>query len=70
MGMTNQRGCRFFRDPEGTQFGRGIGYCDLGVVWSICDGDMKYCEKPDVMIKTLFEEQKRAAEKSSTRFQI
>ncbi len=63
--MIQKQGCKFFRDPEGAQFGRGIGYCDLGVIWSICDGDMRFCEKPDVMIKVLFEERQRRIEHSS-----
>jgi len=68
-GMANKRGCRYFRDPEGLHFGRGIGYCGLGVIWSICDGDVRFCESPDVMIRSLYEERKRGAERSIASFQ-
>jgi len=64
IGMLTKRGCRFYRDPDGTHFGRGIGYCDLSVIWSICDGDVKFCESPDVMIRSLCEEWKRGADRS------
>jgi hypothetical protein len=67
MGMTRKEGCRFYRNPEGHYFGRGIGYCDLGVIWSICDGDVKFCESPDVMIRSLCEEWKRGTERSVAR---
>jgi len=63
MGMLMKRGCRFYRDTDSPNFGRGIGYCDLGVIWSICDGDVKFCESPDVMIRFLFEERKRGTER-------
>jgi len=62
--MTQKRGCRFYRDTDSPNFGRGIGYCDLGVIWSICDGDIKFCEKPDEMIRSLCEEWKRGVERS------
>ncbi|MBM4340018.1 MAG: hypothetical protein FJ110_10765 [Deltaproteobacteria bacterium] len=66
--MTNLRGCRFFRDLDGLHFGRGIGYCDLGVIWSICDGDVRFCESPDVMVRSLCEEWRRGAERSVASF--
>lgn len=34
--------------------GLGIGYCDLGVVWAICDGDIKFCEEPDALIRNFY----------------
>ncbi len=61
--MVKKQGCRFYRDAEGAQFGLGIGYCDLGVIWSICDGDVKYCEMPHEMIRIFSEEWKRKAER-------
>jgi hypothetical protein len=39
--------------------GPGIGYCDLGVVWAICDGDMKFCEEPDALIRNFYIEWRR-----------
>lgn len=70
MGMTNKKGCQFFRDPDGIYFGRGIGYCDLGVVWSICDGDIKFCETPQEMIRVFCEEWKRGGKSEGTRCRI
>ena len=40
-------------------FNSGIGYCDLGVIWTICDGDIKFCEKPNVLAGCLLEWDKR-----------
>ncbi len=54
--MTIKRPCQFYRNPDSLYFGQGIGYCDLGVIWSICNGDIKFCEKPDEMIRLLYEE--------------
>jgi len=70
MGMSKKGCCRFYRDPDGVHFGRGIGYCDLGVIWSICDGDVRFCEKPDVMIRVLFEERNRGADRSALHTQL
>jgi len=64
--MTQKRGCRFFRNPDGHYFGRGIGYCDLGVIWSICDGDIKFCEKPQEMIQLFYEEHRKKTERQPT----
>jgi len=27
--------------------GQGIGYCDIDGLTAICDGDTRFCEKPD-----------------------
>jgi uncharacterized protein YuzB (UPF0349 family) len=36
--------------------GCGIGYCDFDSIWAICDGDIQFCEKPDYLIKNLYDE--------------
>jgi len=37
MEMTGKRGRQFYRPPDNAHFGHGIGHCDLGVIWSICE---------------------------------
>jgi hypothetical protein len=39
--------------------GRGIGYCDLDGNITICDGDVSFCEKPDVLKKYPLDQKKR-----------
>ena len=62
--MKKENCCAFFRDSDNLSMGRGIGYCDLGVVWTICDGDVRFCEKPDALIQYLSDWNKR--EKAKT----
>ncbi len=52
--MKNEKRCLFYRKSDNPCLGPGIGYCDLGVVWAICDGDMKYCEEPAALIKNFY----------------
>jgi len=58
MDLSMRRSCRFYRDTGRPNFGNGIGCCDLGVFWSICEGDVKFCEDPNAMIRVLFNEWK------------
>jgi len=46
--------CIFHRESNHPSLGRGIGYCDLGLVWAICDGDIKFCEEPEAFIRNLY----------------
>ncbi|MCX8117555.1 MAG: hypothetical protein N3G78_06480 [Desulfobacterota bacterium] len=62
--MVKKHSCRFFRHAEGTHFGLGIGYCDLGVIWSICDGDVKFCETPQEMIRVFRKDWERRMERA------
>jgi len=59
MEMGIERKCMFYRKSDNRVTGSGIGYCDLGVVWAICDGDVKFCEEPDAMIKNFYIEWER-----------
>jgi hypothetical protein len=36
--------------------GQGIGYCDLDSMTSICDGDIRFCEKLDALGQQLMKE--------------
>jgi len=47
--MSTSGKCKFYRDSEGIGMGRGIGHCDLDGYQTICDGDIKFCEKPDAL---------------------
>jgi len=57
--MGTEKGCLFYRKSDNPSMGPGIGYCDLGVVWAICDGDMKFCEEPDALIRNFYIEWRR-----------
>jgi hypothetical protein len=39
--------------------GIGIGYCDLDGNQAVCDGDIPFCEKPDVLKKYLIDREKK-----------
>jgi|GEM_PF-2452661 len=62
--MGTEKKCSFYRKSDNSNLGHGIGYCDLGVVWAICDGDMKLCEEPSALIKNIYVEWNRS--KAST----
>ncbi len=47
--MGEEKKCPFFRQPEGLSFGKGIGYCDIDSGSATCEGDVKFCEKPDAL---------------------
>lgn len=55
--MSLGRNCIFYRIIDNnSRFGHGIGCCDLGVIWTICEGDMNFCERPEDLIKCLYQE--------------
>jgi len=41
--------------------GTGIGYCDLDGNQVVCDGDIHFCEKPNVLEKYLIDREKKEA---------
>ncbi len=45
------------RDSGALATGKGVRYCNLDGNQTLCDGDIRFCEKPDVLRKRL--EQKR-----------
>ncbi len=47
--MGNEKICHFFRKPESLSIGKGIGYCDIDNSPATCEGDVKFCEKPDAL---------------------
>ena len=57
--MSIEKCCVSHKKFDSLRMGRGIGSCDLGVVWAICDGDIKFCEKPDALRKFFFEKGKQ-----------
>ncbi|MEW6376270.1 MAG: hypothetical protein AB1502_10850 [Thermodesulfobacteriota bacterium] len=57
--MSISKQCSFYRDSETLNMGCGIGYCDLDCDRTTCDGDIQFCEKPDVLRKYLLEQKKR-----------
>lgn len=51
--MTEQKKCPLYRKPEGLSFGKGVGYCDIDSGSTTCEGDVKFCHKPDVLKRYL-----------------
>jgi hypothetical protein len=51
--MGEERKCPLYRKSEGLSFGKGIGYCDMDSSSATCDGDPKFCEKPDALKRYL-----------------
>jgi hypothetical protein len=47
--MALERQCSSHRSCETLNVGRGIGYCDLDGDQTTCDGDIHFCEKPDLL---------------------
>jgi hypothetical protein len=48
-GMGEEKKCPLFRKPESLSIGKGIGYCDIDSSSSTCEGDVKFCERPDAL---------------------
>ena len=49
--MSPERQCFFHRNSGSLRLGTGIGYCDVDNAWVICDGDRKYCENPEALVR-------------------
>ena len=47
--MGEEKKCPLFRKRESLSMGKGIGYCDIDSSSTTCDGDVKFCEKPDAL---------------------
>jgi hypothetical protein len=52
------KACKLYRDSTSLQMGRGIGYCDIDCVSTICDGDVRFCERLDILEQYLVKEKK------------
>ena len=59
--MTSAKKCLFHRCTSNHSMGRGVGYCDLDSYVTICDGDIYFCEKPDMLKKYLLDQNRREA---------
>jgi len=55
--MSILKKCPFYRDSKNLAIGRGLGHCDLFGL-GICEGDIRFCEKPDLLRKRLSEQQR------------
>jgi len=53
------RKCQFYRPSESFSLGTGIGYCDLDGIQTVCEGDIHFCEKPDVLKKYLIDHERK-----------
>ena len=63
--MGEEKECSLFRKPEGLGFGKGVGYCDMDGSSANCDGDAKFCEKPDALRQYLQRELDKFKKKES-----
>ncbi len=45
--------CPLHRKSEGLSFGKGVGYCDMDSSSTTCEGDVKFCQKPDALRRYL-----------------
>jgi CheY-like chemotaxis protein len=61
--MPISKKCPFYRDSKSLAMGRGLGHCDL-FGQTICEGDIKFCEKPDLLRKRLSEQQRNEVYKN------
>lgn len=48
--------CSFYRDSETLAMGKGLGHCDLCGDQAICEGDIHFCDTPDVLREQLSEQ--------------
>ena len=63
--MSTTKKCPLYREATGA-FGKGLGTCDFNGCQSICDGDIRFCEKPDALSK-YFSDEKTKKEGSLTK---
>jgi hypothetical protein len=47
--MSISKKCKFYRNSDGIGIGLSLGHCDLDAFQTICDGDIKFCEKPNAL---------------------
>jgi hypothetical protein len=47
--MDGEKRCPLYRKPESLSIGKGIGYCDIDSSSTTCEGDAKFCERPDAL---------------------
>jgi hypothetical protein len=55
--MEKELACLFYRNSKNVDNGRGLGFCDLDGNQAICNGDLNFCDKPN-MISTSKNEQR------------
>lgn len=48
-GFESIKRCQFYRDSDHGSMGMGLGFCDMDGFHAICDGDVNFCEKPDLL---------------------
>ena len=60
--------CSFHRSLSSLNFGLGIGSCDLEGSQTICDGDVLYCEKPEMLANYLHREGLRQKSRMKVEF--
>jgi hypothetical protein len=51
--------CEFYRDPSSLHIGLGVGYCDIDCINTICDGDIRFCERKETVRKALVRARQR-----------
>jgi hypothetical protein len=57
--MTIQRLCKFYCDIETGHHDRGTGSCDLECDQTKCQGNIDFCQNPDMLKRYLFAQMKK-----------
>ena len=47
--MGSEKKCSLFRRPESLGMEKGIGYCYIDSSRTTCEGDVKFCQRPDAL---------------------
>jgi len=56
--------CSFYKDAKCIATGKSIGFCDFNHFESICEGDLRFCEKSDAARKYFLDQEGEEGGKS------
>jgi len=54
--------CSFYRNSGTLIMGQPMAYCDLDCDRTTCDGDLQFCEKPDVLRRRSSDQKKKGGD--------
>jgi CheY-like chemotaxis protein len=60
--MSTYKACPFYRSPQSLGVDKGGGYCDLCGGQVVCEGDVSFCEKPEVWKDRLLRQSDKEAQ--------
>jgi hypothetical protein len=56
--MSTETSCTFHRKSRDLSTGNGIGYCDLDGDWTVCGGEVDFCEKAAILGRYLLKKKR------------